>query len=389
MYVSADSFAPALPPEAYVQPEWAAREREHVLAPAWQPIGTASQLAEPGQFVTATLFGVPVVVRRFGDDEGTVVALRNVCAHRSCTIVDAASGQAEKLRCPYHGWEYGADGLTRKIPKAKNFPHFDRDAHRLDAFAVGRCGGVWWVRIGDGPSLPEFLGDWFAWIAERTAAPTWKPTLATTLPAEANWKIAIEGSLESYHLPDVHAATFGPDSDPGEENSDHTIAEAFTSFATTHRQPSLLTRAEDWAQRRLGVAAPDGRYEHHHLFPNLMLAATDSITLLTAVLPTGPTSSELRCWQWGRQAASRGLVARGTARSLGKLAAGATQKVLAEDIAIFPQVQRGLEGRANQSPAQGSQPRGILGRCEERLHAFQTHVAERCGEAVDETTPDR
>ena len=405
MYLSSTSLAPALPLAAYFDPAWATIERQQVLAPSWHPVATADQLAAPGQFVTTTLLGVPVVVRRFGDDDGTVVALRNVCAHRSCTIVEAAAGQAETLRCPYHGWEYGADGLTRKIPKAKNFPHFDRDAHRLDAFAVARSGGVWWVRLADGPSLDEQLGQWAGVIAGRTEPPRWKPTMIETLTAEANWKIPLEGSLESYHLPDVHAATFGPDSDPGEEHSDHTITPTFTSFATTHRQPSLVTRAEDWAQRRLGVEQPDGRYEHHHLLPNLMLALTESITLLTAVVPTGPATSELRCWQWGRQAdRSRGglvgglmdgVVGRGTAFSLGRAAAKASLAVLKEDVAIFPRVQRGIEGRAaaedtlggdgiggdghsGDGPAAG----GVLGRCEERLHAFQQFVADRCGGAA-------
>lgn len=394
MYLSPTSLAPALPLAAYFDPAWAAAERQRVLAPSWHPVATTEQLARPGQFVTTTLLGVPVVVRRFGEDDGTVVALRNVCAHRSCTIVEAAAGQAEKLRCPYHGWEYGPDGLTRKIPKAKNFPHFDRDAHRLDAFAAARCGGVWWVRLADGPALGEQLGQWAGVIAERTVRPRWKPTMIETLAADANWKIPLEGSLESYHLPDVHAATFGPDSDPGEEHSDHTITPTFTSFATTHRQPSLVTRAEDWAQRRLGVEQPDGRYEHHHLLPNLMLALTESITLLTAVVPTGPASSELRCWQWGRQAdRSRGgvvrqVVGRGTAISLGRAAAKASLAVLREDVAIFPRVQRGIEGRAAAGETLGRDGHavgGVLGRCEERLHAFQQFVADRCSEV----TPDR
>ena len=370
-YLSETSQPFALPTKAYHNADWAARECEAVLRPVWHPVGTAGQLAAVGSFVAADLLGTPVVVRRFAADDESVVALRNVCAHRHCTIVDEPSGRAESLRCPYHGWEYGADGRTRRIPKAKNFPHLDRERHRLDRFAVARCGDVWFVRLDErGPSLDEWLGDWFAQIAERTQPPVWRPTMAETLPAEANWKIPIEGSLESYHLPDVHAATFGAEGDPGEEGTEHAIGDRSTSFRTTHRQPSLVTRAEDWAQRRLGVTDPDGRYAHHHLFPHLMLAETESITLLTAVMPTGPTTSELRCWQWGRQPSRPGVVGRATARTLGRAAAKASLAVLAEDVAIFPRVQRGIEGAGHP---------GLHGRCEERLAAFQRYVAERCG----------
>ena len=372
MYHSPTSLRPALPPSAYSDPTWAEKEARNVLRPAWHPVATTDQLAATGDFITTTLLGVPVVVRRFGQTENDVVAMRNVCAHRQCLIVSKSAGNAEKLRCGYHGWEYGADGLTRRIPQAKNFPHFDREAHRLDRFAVERCGGLWFVRLAsDGPSLEDWLGNHAAWVAERTVRPRWMKTLQTTLPAEANWKIPIEGSLESYHLAAVHAATFGADADPGEEHSEHTLWPGGTSFETTHRIPSLMTRAEDSALRLLGVATPDGRYEHHHLFPNLMLAGLHSMTLVTSVQPTGPQSSELRMWQWGPQPTGASLldrtIGRLVARSMGRVAAKSSVAVLQEDLAMFPQMQHGLN-------APGAT--GLLGRCEERLHAFQTFVAD-------------
>ena len=379
MYLSETSQPFLLPPRAYFAADVAEREESRLLRPAWHPIGLSDHLARPGQFVTATVLGVPVVVRRFGEDETSVAAFRNVCSHRHCTIVGDARGTSAKLRCPYHGWEYGHDGLTRRIPKAKNFPHFDREAHRLDAFEVARCGGLWLVRLGEAESLQpsetlrSFLGHWYDWIAERTSPPLWKPALETTLPADANWKIPIEGSLESYHLDDVHAKSFGADADPGEENTEHTIETAFTSFATNHRPTTLMTRLEDAGLETLGIANPSGRYEQHHLFPNLMLAHLPSMTLVTSVMPTSPTRCELRLWQWGPQ--PRGSRTRTklfgplVARTMGQMASRASVTVLKEDVAIFPSVQAGLAARNDVDL-----PRGIFGRCEERLAAFHRYV---------------
>jgi hypothetical protein len=52
------------------------------------------------------------------------------------------------------------------------------------------------------------------------------------------------------------------------------------------------------------------------------------------------------------------------------MAAGITQRILREDRALFGDIQRGLAA---------SRQRGLLGACEERIHAFQQHVVDRCG----------
>ena len=368
-YLAATSSTPPLPPQAYRCEAAAERERRDLLMPAWCPVATADQLAEPGQYVAAEVAGVPVVVRNFGR-EG-VVAVRNVCAHRACTMLGDGPGRADRLRCPYHGWEYGPDGRTRKIHGAKNFPKFDREAHRLDRYAVDRLGDLWFVRAGEsGPSLREFVGDPFDHLAEHLSAPTWRPTLRETIAYEANWKIPIEGSLESYHVPAVHPNTFGVD--PGDANSEHVLKPDYTAFFSSFRQPSLLTAAEDWALRRLGQE-PTGRYEHWHVFPNLMFTVMDSLTLAMSVQPgADPRSSRAVLFQFGRQARGRNPVARATAAALGRIAANASLTVLKEDQPLFPKVQRGLDATAGKT---------IYGRCEERLQAFGEWVAARSGGA--------
>ena len=59
------------------------------------------------------------------------------------------------------------------------------------------------------------------------------------------------------------------------------------------------------------------------------------------------------------------------ANGWGKISAALAFQVLNEDVAIYPRVQAGVQS------AGGA---GILGRCEERLHVFQEHVASRLAE---------
>ena len=45
-----------------------------------------------------------------------------------------------------------------------------------------------------------------------------------------------------------------------------------------------------------------------------------------------------------------------------------TKRIMAEDLQIIPAIQAGLEK---------SEQAGVLGRCEERIHAFQTFLADK------------
>ena len=144
MYQSLVSFQAPLDPRSFFAEDAHALESRSLIETTWQLAGLASSIRQPGQYLSTQLGSVPVVVRNF---DGELVALRNVCAHRHCQLVSSALGQSEKLKCPFHGWEYGADGRTRRIPAPKNFPDFDRERYRLAAFQLERCGDLLFVRV--------------------------------------------------------------------------------------------------------------------------------------------------------------------------------------------------------------------------------------------------
>ncbi len=85
----------ALDPSVYRD---AGVHREEMAAIAASPVAAvaSSELAAPGDFVTAVLAGVPVIISRAHD--GHVHAMRNVCAHRGATVETRASGSARIFR---------------------------------------------------------------------------------------------------------------------------------------------------------------------------------------------------------------------------------------------------------------------------------------------------
>ena len=367
MYQSSVAFEAPLPPRMFFAPEAHALENRCVFETTWQLIGLASSISKPGQYLSAEIGSVPIVVRNF---DGELVALRNVCSHRHCSLVSARQGQSEKLKCPFHGWEFGADGRTRKIPAAKNFPDFDRERYKITSFPMERCGDLLFVRISkDGPSLQQWLGELFPRIEAWTSLPDWKPTVGRTLPMPANWKIPVEVSLESYHIPEVHPQSFGED--PGESKSEHAFAKYSSSFFTSFNTPrfidKLLKIYESFIMKVLGTPF-SAKYEHHHVFPNLLISHTPSLTLVQIVRPLTGATCMSDVWQYGRQSKRKNPVSKMTAWLWGRFTGWLSYQILKEDIRIFSRVQRGEMAATDRS---------ILGRCEERLYAFEKFLHDQ------------
>src|SRR5208283_5705965 len=104
--------AAAALPDAYTIPApWytdtriAQLELQNVFSRTWQSVGRTEQVEKPGQYVTASVAGEPIVAVRGND--GILRAFYNVCRHHAAAVVTEPCGQASILHCPYHGWNYG------------------------------------------------------------------------------------------------------------------------------------------------------------------------------------------------------------------------------------------------------------------------------------------
>src|SRR5919201_3180640 len=74
-----------LPPLAYSDADFFELEMRMVFPRAWIFVGETSELAQPGQYITATIGRDPVMVIR--DDNGDLQAFGNVCGHRAATLL--------------------------------------------------------------------------------------------------------------------------------------------------------------------------------------------------------------------------------------------------------------------------------------------------------------
>jgi phenylpropionate dioxygenase-like ring-hydroxylating dioxygenase large terminal subunit len=359
MFTNETHLRHLLRPYHYTSEEQYRAELRHLFLPAWHPLATVGDLKRPGDFLTFDLLGTPILIRNFGGD---LRAFLNVCPHRHSRLTDKPRGNAERLRCQYHGWEYDEDGHTGKIPDARAFRPWDRENSCLRPFRVDTCGELVFVNLSDsGVSLREWIGPlWELWQSYGGAyrhAATWEADFA------CNWKVVLENSLESYHIPEVHPKTFKEF--PGESNAWHELTEKFTSFKTIPPH-DFIGYVTDWIVRRLGHPVTH-EYWHRVLHPHATGSSMDVFRMMQCVFPSGPATCRYRCIFFTLRGTTRGPIAWGLYRFLRWLATKVGKQVFAEDASIYRGVQRGME--ASPHP-------GVIGTREERIHVFQKYVLD-------------
>jgi choline monooxygenase len=307
--------ATALDPYFYTDPEWAAFEREHIFRKSWQYVAHIGELAAKGDHVVAEIAGQPLIV--IAQENGSIRAFHNVCRHRAGPLAMCNGKGASRLRCLYHGWQYGLDGRLLAAPEMGEAVGFDKSAIALPEVAVTVWQGLVFVALN--PVTPPFESV-FAGITERIA-----PQDAAALSffrhdryqVACNWKVYVDNYAEGYHLPYVHPAL--------------TQAVDYSDY-----QSEL---AEFYSLQVSPITDPQGPYGdgtafYYLVYPNLMFNFVPGRLQLNRVLPTGQDSCTVDfIWFYadGPDVAAR------AAEDI-----AFTDQVQAEDASICEHVQRGL-----------------------------------------------
>jgi len=197
------SEASTIPGPWYVDPRIAELEAQTVFTNSWQVVGRADQVGKPGQFVTATVAGEPIVAVRGSDDQ--LRAFYNVCRHHAAKVVTEPCGSASILHCPYHGWNYGLDGSLKGMPEFDGVKNFERQENGLVPVKAEIWEAFVFVNLSPKPeSLHEFLGG----LVKR-CAPLGLAKLhyfdTRVYDIACNWKVFVDNYLDGgYHVPHLH-----------------------------------------------------------------------------------------------------------------------------------------------------------------------------------------
>jgi nitrite reductase/ring-hydroxylating ferredoxin subunit len=191
-----------IPVSDYIDPDLWAREVELLYRNAPIVAGMSCELPGPASYKALDLVGRPVLLVRDGD--GRLGAFLNVCRHRGSPVVAEGCGEARRFSCPYHGWTYDQAGRLIGVSEEATFGAVNRDSHGLTPLPAAERAGV--IFVGLTPGMAFDIDTWLAGVDHHLAeSEPERLTLAGTRTVPApNWKIAMEGHLESYHFAALH-----------------------------------------------------------------------------------------------------------------------------------------------------------------------------------------
>lgn len=319
--------ASTIPAPWYVDSRVAELEAQTVFGKTWQMVGRVEQVEKPGQFVTATVAGEPIVVVRGND--GVLRGFYNVCRHHAAAVVTEPCGQASILHCPYHGWNYGLDGALKGMPEFEGVKNFERQQNGLLPVKADTWEKFVFVNL-DRQTAPlnDFLGGLVTRVAPLSVSKLHYFD-SRTYDIACNWKVFVDNFLDGgYHVPHLHKGLSSV-LDYKEytiENEDRYCLQSSPMVAGTEDAATASTRQGD-------------RAWYFWQYPNLMINCYEGYMDTNLVLPLDVDHCRVIFdFYFGDVSEAR--------REYNEQSVAVGARVQDEDLDICEAVQRGLKSRA-------------------------------------------
>jgi phenylpropionate dioxygenase-like ring-hydroxylating dioxygenase large terminal subunit len=336
-----------LQPRAFTSPEVFDAELREIFERSWVHVADLPELSRAGDYVTAQLGRVPVIVLRA--DDGELRGFVNACRHRGATLAEGQGNCGHALRCPYHAWSYDTTGRLAGVPFREEF--CDLGGRDLLPIRVASAGPMVFACADE--RAPSFA-DWAGQLPEAMAgSENMEAAFSFSYDVAANWKVSVENALDGYHIRFVHdflndflAQDLGTGFNVLEPHSSYTIAPMSEEASTAIGRENCFVR--------FGL-----------VFPNIIPVLTPFDFSYLRIDPIAPEKLRIT---------ARSFDVEGPGRYSRELRQAAFDRTNKQDIAVVERVQRGL--RAPGLPA------GIHSqRLEQRIGHFEalwrSHLRDR------------
>jgi choline monooxygenase len=323
--------AHTIPASWYTDPRIAQLELQNVFSRAWQAVGRTEQVEKPGQYVTASVAGEPVVAVRGSD--GKLRAFYNVCRHHAMTVMNEPCGHAQHMRCPYHGWTYNLEGELRGMTEFEGVCNFDRAQNGLVPIRVETWENFVFVNLDPhAASLPEFLGA-LVDLAKPLGFGGLQFVERRSYTLNCNWKVYVDNFLDGgYHVPHMHKGL-----NSVLDYTNYTIENV--DRCCVQSSPVAVDKS---SEASAAATRKGDRAYYFWQYPNFMLNWYEGYLDTNLVLPLGVDRCEVIFdFYFGDTRESQMPYIRESM--------GVSERVQQEDIIICAGVQRGLSSRAYQS----------------------------------------
>lgn len=251
------------------------------------------ELPDAGDYRAMKVLDTPVLIVRGKDMQ--VRAFINACGHRGRAITQTndETGNARRFVCPYHAWTFDDRGALIGVSDQQNFGAVDKQERGLKALPCEERAGMIFVCITPGRTfdLEHFLGGMLDELAsfDLDQFHVWSQN-AYECP---NWKSTIEGFLEVYHLPFLHANTLMA----GMSTRKPTIA-IYDWYGALPSGPHQRMCSSFQVNPDKVKGLPEDEWTDDQLvggvrfvFPNVSIAISGSGGLVTRLMPLSPMRS--------------------------------------------------------------------------------------------------
>jgi 3-ketosteroid 9alpha-monooxygenase subunit A len=171
------------------------RSRSEGFPKGWFVIGFSDEY-EPGQVQKLQYFDEALVAYRGAG--GTLYVLDGYCPHLGANLGVGGTVEGECIRCPFHRWKFGADGLCVEIPYSE--APIPKKA-RLRSWEVRERDGMiylWYHPEGGGPEFdPPDLG------LDAALSP-WSPWRHHKIRIATHSREIVENVVDIAHFSSVH-----------------------------------------------------------------------------------------------------------------------------------------------------------------------------------------
>ena len=196
-----------IPTEPYRSEAYLERERDRIFRKVWLNVGRVELIPGAGDYFVRDILNASVLVVR--QEDGSIRAFHNACAHRSTRVViDQAGKAASGFTCMFHAWRYDVAGRLAYVTDEHMFFNLDRAANGLTPVACDIWNG--WIHINLDPDPKTPLLEWLGEFARRlndypfhefTAIAAWETEV------KANWKLGMDAFQESFHVTGTHGGS--------------------------------------------------------------------------------------------------------------------------------------------------------------------------------------
>lgn len=193
-------------PGRYYDPAYMQREWGRMWTSSWLIAAVETDIHEPGDYSQFRLLRESFIIVR--QEDGSVKAFYNVCAHRGNQVVLNDRGSALQFTCSFHSWQYSLAGECTRITDRETInPNLLCQNPKLKEVHCETLAGLVFINMDDNPQpLKERIGLPEGYL-EAYQVDKMHCVRHVVSEWAANWKTGIDAFYETYHLHSVHPET--------------------------------------------------------------------------------------------------------------------------------------------------------------------------------------